>query len=1053
MSGFFRFIFLLFLLQSWLITINSISAQIPTNNLKLWLKADSVELVSGLVSQWYDASGNNLHLTQSNEVNRPIQTSNIYAGHPSIRFDGTNDQLKVSFSELMNQPVTYFVVWKRNIPKAQNILDGVDELNRVTLGQPYSNLEFFAINAKGSAYLGLYYTKPETSNLTVSSIILSSPTIFFDNGVLKISGDAGNMGINGLTVGAAYNNSRFFNGDITEIIIYDTNLTDTQRQQVEQYLMDKYAPPISLGEDITVDYGFCPITLQVNEGYSDIEWSTGDSTEQITVNQSGEYWVTATDFFGRITSDTINVNFFEPLLPTDIVFCYGSQETVEVNVTGDYSVVWSANDTANSISISEPGTYWVKVIDTLGCFIQKEFDAYVDMFPDTATLGDDKTLCNGNRIVLENGAEEAVTYLWSDGSSLPWFIVDNHTQASVTVTNINGCIAYDTVQINILGNAPNIAFDHTPICKGNNFVFNSLSQTNDSSSIDTCFWIFNQTDTIIGNEAVYIYPEVGNLPVYLHVTTTAGCYKDTSFYATVNHIPNVSFVPNSACERNDVLFQSTSTIDDGEITEWHWDVNGTQYYTSGFYHSFDSAGNFSVSLITISDKGCPDSIESMFNVKNSPIADFTFGKGCEGEPVAFFNQSSSWLGTSVDYIWYFDSLSQSTLINPEHLFNGTGKFPVKLVATQQVNHCRDTIVKTVLVSGKPTSLPNDVEVCAKDIVTLTDNSLPGEDENIISKVWGISQPVGNIEELFLYTFDTSGVFSLTLTVENSAGCTDIKQSQLTIYETPDAIISTLLDTVYIPTTAMLFAEDPSITHFYRWYIDNVFLSDNASITHQINSEGAYNFGLAVETNKGCNDSTNRVLTALVPSVDLEVKSLSAVIYDGKILIRPVFRNNGTSPLLQFVINVRFDNGTSFSEIFESTLYPGNESGYTLHTRMNTPERGTPIYVCLDAVTIQLDQNPDNNYKCYVFDDNIHIFPPSPNPAKNEIKFTVISDTESSCEISIISSNGALLWKDTRSITSGVNDIVIPTPASTLDINYMKVKVNSTQQVFKIIVRK
>ena len=334
----------------------------------------------------------------------------------------------------------------------------------------------------------------------------------------------------------------------------------------------------------------------------------------------------------------------------------------------------------------------------------------------------------------------------------------------------------------------------------------------------------------------------------------------------------------------------------------------------------------------------------MFNVKNSPIADFTFGKGCEGEPVAFFNQSSSWLGTSVDYIWYFDSLSQSTLINPEHLFNGTGKFPVKLVATQQVNHCKDTIVKTVLISGKPTSLPNDVEVCAKDIVTLTDNSLPGEDENIISKVWGISQPVGNIEELFLYTFDTSGVFSLTLTVENSAGCTDMKQSQLIIYETPDAIISTPLDTVYIPTTATLFAEDPSITHFYRWYIDNVFLSDNASITHQINSEGAYNFGLAVETNKGCSDSTNRVLTALVPSVDLEVKSLSAVIYDGKILIRPVFRNNGTSPLSQFVINVRFDNGTSFSEIFESTLYPGNESGYTLHTRMNTPKRNSNIFL-------------------------------------------------------------------------------------------------------------
>jgi len=342
-------------------------------------------------------------------------------------------------------------------------------------------------------------------------------------------------------------------------------------------------------------------------------------------------------------------------------------------------------------------------------------------------------------------------------------------------------------------------------------------------------------------------------------------------------------------------------------------------------------------------------------------------------------------------------------------------------------------------------------LCQRDS-TLTDNSLPGEDENIISKVWKISQPVGNIEESVLYTFDTSGVFSLTLTVENSAGCTDMKQSQLTIYETPKAIISTSLDTVYIPTTATLFAEDSSISHTYRWYIDNILLSNNASISYQINSEGTYDFGLAVETNKGCCDSTNKVLTALIPSVDLEIKSLSAVISDGKILIRPVFRNNGTTPLSQFVINVRFDNGTTFSEIFESTIYSGNEFGYTLRTRMDTPENGTPVYVCLDVVTIQLDQNPDNNYKCFVFDDNTRIFPPSPNPAKDEIKFTVISDNESSCEISIISSGGMLLWEDTLSIVPGVNDITIPTPASAVGINYMKVKINSTQKVFKIMVK-
>ncbi len=53
----------------------------------------------------------------------------------------------------------------------------------------------------------------------------------------------GNLGA-GIGARAVYGNANFLTGDIAEILIYDTALSSTDRQAVEQYLSDKWFTPV-----------------------------------------------------------------------------------------------------------------------------------------------------------------------------------------------------------------------------------------------------------------------------------------------------------------------------------------------------------------------------------------------------------------------------------------------------------------------------------------------------------------------------------------------------------------------------------------------------------------------------------------------------------------------------------------------------------------------------------------------------------------------------------------------------------------------------------------
>jgi probable HAF family extracellular repeat protein len=75
-------------------SVVSVSVVLPaTNNLKLWLKADTI---AGLndgdsIATWSDQSGNGNNATQATSGNRPAYRTSVINSKPAVRFDGTND--------------------------------------------------------------------------------------------------------------------------------------------------------------------------------------------------------------------------------------------------------------------------------------------------------------------------------------------------------------------------------------------------------------------------------------------------------------------------------------------------------------------------------------------------------------------------------------------------------------------------------------------------------------------------------------------------------------------------------------------------------------------------------------------------------------------------------------------------------------------------------------------------------------------------------------------------------------------------------------------------
>ena len=217
------------------------------SGLTLWFDASnagSITQSGGSVSQWKDLSGYANNLTQATGSAQPTIQTAAQNGLNTLRFTAANSQ-KMSLASLVNVNSAYsiFVVARRGGPAGANNL----ELFNNSGSAQSASLQWYAADDKiyiydSAGYLGSPVEASTAYNQIDANITSASAAINL-NGANVASGalTAFPIGAGFDTIG--YGDGEYCNGEIAEVILYNSVLAPSDAAALRSYLKTKWGTP------------------------------------------------------------------------------------------------------------------------------------------------------------------------------------------------------------------------------------------------------------------------------------------------------------------------------------------------------------------------------------------------------------------------------------------------------------------------------------------------------------------------------------------------------------------------------------------------------------------------------------------------------------------------------------------------------------------------------------------------------------------------------------------------------------------------------------------
>ncbi|MFT5071005.1 MAG: PKD repeat protein, partial [Chitinophagales bacterium] len=975
----------------------------------LWLTGDSTSSTGGFVNTWYDLSGNNNHAFQANSTNQPtVVSSDVFNNQKVILFDGINDALGTLNPILTTPNFSIFIVFNGTSSSQQS--DLLSQFQGSAAGR-----QIWGVNRLGGFnFFGggtsIYNVSRDFAEL-FSIINTSQPNSIstYRNGGLVAQGDLSNVQLVPMYIGARdISGTSPFTGELAEIIIYDQPLDSTNQSLVEKYLMDKYAPPVNLGGDVNINYGFCPVDLDAGLIYTDYLWSTGESTQSIEVYAPGTYWVEVLDVFNRISYDSIEI--IMPILsaPPNPVFCLNDSILWSSNlVSSDYIYDWSNGSVDSAISIFNEDDYYLILEDSSGCKAYSDtISSQIDSFELIEVLGLDTNLCVGNNFPLfDSGNSLISSYLWSTGDTTASIQVQLTGNYWVELINVNNCKVKDTITINILGNTPTALFSVDTFCMTQEAAFIDQSVVL-GALINSWDWDFGNSDTSILPNPTTSYLNSGSYLVNFQIGTTDGCYDDTTMLVEVKENPNANFSFDVICAgTNGLLIDESLSNSPNSLNSWFWDFGGGQ--TSNIQvpaFTLNSQGNYSVSLTVINEFGCIDSLSKIVEVFPAILPDFTIDKNCIGDTTLFTDITPSF--SIINRTWDFDLSNQtSSLESPSFYYPTTGSYNVSLSVSNAIG-CQNEIIKTVEVRNLPVVDILFDNTCEGAASLLYDNSntLNGF---IASQTWDIE---GNtfMGDTISYVFDAVGDYPISLDIIDNFNCQNDTSIILSVFALPVANFDFSPNYGSSPIDIQLANESSIDAISYLWdFGDGSGNSIDENPLHQYSQNGVYDIFLVASTLEGCADSATRSISIIPTELDIELSDFSiqkTPLADGSLAYKPsiLLKNVGTRTIFNVDLSLSVNNETQIAESWEGVLNVGQSVLYALSSFAIIDNESLVDYICLEAQNVNdnTELNFTNNKICVVQNGSIQSSDLYPNPAKELVQMDIVMEKKGQAQIGI-----------------------------------------------------
>jgi gliding motility-associated-like protein len=468
----------------------------------------------------------------------------------------------------------------------------------------------------------------------------------------------------------------------------------------------------------------------------------------------------------------------------------------------------------------------------------------------------------GNSVVSPNCSGMGTTY---------------STPGTYTVTQIvSDGVSTDTARITITVHRNPVAnfsvVDNT-VCAFDPVKFINTSTLGDAP-LNNCAWSFGQGPNInLCGDPTTVYTTPGYFNVNLVVIDTFGCQgfvvKNKVVY--IDSIPNASFTatpPVSCTSPATINFTNTST---GSATLGSvWTAGDTctgstdvPTISSNFSHNYKCEGCFRATLQVNNTNGCKDTANRQVCIRKVK-ADFTPSSltPCTFSNVTFTNTSSNLAAT---FKWELFSLPGNALIASSnqvdwnYVFASAGQRKIKL--TMSFGGCVDSLSKTLTVSDSiPLSFTfttNTISCNAPLTVGVSGSNVPPSFTTGWTAVGGtIANPSAQSTNI---TYNSKGIYNVTYTATNSAGCIS-RATKVASVQVTGIKIKATVDSVQgcAPVTATFKIDSPTsnITGILWNYNppSTSATSGGNQTSYTYSNSGSYNPWVRIQQSNGCFDT-------------------------------------------------------------------------------------------------------------------------------------------------------------------------------------------------------
>ena len=385
----------------------------------------------------------------------------------------------------------------------------------------------------------------------------------------------------------------------------------------------------------------------------------------------------------------------------------------------------------------------------------------------------------------------------------------------------------------------NNSYEDSVGCVPHKVYLNNLSQ-------DYSYYKVEWSDGYTGHGRIdHEFTIEGVFNVSMIVTDIHGC-KDTMQYENMFKVHDIQadFDILNQVNCNTIDFVNLSS---GTNILWDFGDNNTSLDINP-QHIYTENGTYNVALYVESEERCRDTLikNNLISV-NIPNSEFITTNlfYCPNDSIEFINNS---IGQGLSYNWDFSDLSISNEINPIYSFNSNGNYNIRLTILDSLG-CTDSFSQNISIV-KPTAdfLSSSV---SPPCPPLTSQFYNQSSLDVVDYKWEFGDGVSSIDDNPTHIYDSSGIYDVSLIVNNAYGCKDTIIMPGNIRVLGPSGNFELSTHILCKNDSLTIFPDVINTDNYLWNFDDGTITTDSIGIHAYNSSGIFFPSLKIQNNNGC----------------------------------------------------------------------------------------------------------------------------------------------------------------------------------------------------------